>query len=416
MAEAKPTQRDLFPQADPFVTAYEGGESIPKIAARLGMPCSTVQLRLKKAGAKMRTNRKDDIKPGSEFGQLTAKEPRGENWLCVCSCSREELANSTALRKGRHVRCAECRKGPAEAPAVMACSACGLEKPFTGEHFDADHNCRFGLRPRCKDCHRADLREDCLRIRRNLRLEVLTHYSGGVSPFCACCGETEFERLALDHLEGSSRQDYAEHGNTFFYHLRRTGYQLKARVACHNCNAASFAFGYCCVHQPRPADADDYYDRRKTKPRVILPEPTPELVAEAHGRRQACYICSRTFPHSSRFFPSHKQMTAGLLNRCKECDRKDHYRQAKARRERDKAKVLRHYCGETPHCSLCGIAEPAFLTVDHVHGGGLRHRKEEKINNLWRWLIRHRFPEGEFRILCMSCNMSLGFYRELDKS
>lgn len=60
-------------------------------------------------------------------------------------------------------------------------------------------------------------------------------------------------------------------------------------------------------------------------------------------------------------------------------------------------------------CACCGETEMAFLTLDHVNGGGNRHRKEiggsgsgsgEKI---YRWLRDQNYPPG-FQVLCWNCN------------
>ncbi len=245
--------------------------------------------------------------------------------------------------------------------------------------------------------------------RRRLRLEVLTHYCGGKEPSCACCSESLFDLLALDHLEGSSQKDYRQHGSTsrFFAHLKATGYALKAQTLCHNCNACKARLGYC-IHQPAPPDADEHYARMKTRQRVVLPDPTPELLAV--GPAQECYDCRRVFPHTDAFFPRHPLMAARLLNLCKECDRVKHYLRARRRRGRQKMTVLRHYCGSAePSCGCCKIAEPIFLTLDHVNGGGARHRREEKIGNMWKWAIDRGFPPI-FRVRCYSCNMAAGFH------
>ena len=55
-------------------------------------------------------------------------------------------------------------------------------------------------------------------------------------------------------------------------------------------------------------------------------------------------------------------------------------------------------------CVCCGETEPAFLTFDHIGGGGEQHRKADPLarKNIALWLIKHSFPEG-FRLLCYNC-------------
>ena len=76
--------------------------------------------------------------------------------------------------------------------------------------------------------------------------------------------------------------------------------------------------------------------------------------------------------------------------------------------------VLRHYSqSDVPFCSCCKDEHLEFLAMDHINGGGLKHRRE--LNNggdgsgLYRWLIRNKFPAG-FRVLCHNCNLARGFY------
>ena len=80
---------------------------------------------------------------------------------------------------------------------------------------------------------------------KNQRLHVLLHYSNGTLQ-CACCGETEYKFMSLDHIHG--------HGNTQRRQLK-TNYLLSwliknsfpegYQVLCHNCNLAKGFYGQC---------------------------------------------------------------------------------------------------------------------------------------------------------------------------
>jgi hypothetical protein len=85
---------------------------------------------------------------------------------------------------------------------------------------------------------------------------------------------------------------------------------------------------------------------------------------------------------------------------CREARRKEY---AKLR-----AEVLAAYGGK---CTCCGESHPNFLAIDHVNGGGNRHRKEIGGGGhvMWRWLRKSGYPEG-FQILCHNCNQAKGFY------
>jgi len=73
-----------------------------------------------------------------------------------------------------------------------------------------------------------------------------------------------------------------------------------------------------------------------------------------------------------------------------------------------KKSVLDHYGWA---CACCGETVVAFLCIDHVNGGGNKHREEltgrknggGATMKLYKWLIDNDFPP-EFRTLCHNCN------------
>ena len=70
--------------------------------------------------------------------------------------------------------------------------------------------------------------------------------------------------------------------------------------------------------------------------------------------------------------------------------------------------VLNHYGGK---CACCVETRYEFLAIDHINGGGNKHRREQKISNLAYWIKRNNYPDG-FQVLCHNCNMAKGFYGE----
>jgi hypothetical protein len=61
-------------------------------------------------------------------------------------------------------------------------------------------------------------------------------------------------------------------------------------------------------------------------------------------------------------------------------------------------------------CACCGETHEEFLQIDHVNGGGRKHRKEIGSGNLNLWLKRRGFPKDGFRLLCSNCNHSMGVH------
>jgi len=68
--------------------------------------------------------------------------------------------------------------------------------------------------------------------------------------------------------------------------------------------------------------------------------------------------------------------------------------------------VFSHYGGNPPKCACCNETKIKFLTIDHINGGGYKHRKETGLyaDKLYRWLRKNNYPEG-YQILCWNCNM-----------
>lgn len=75
-----------------------------------------------------------------------------------------------------------------------------------------------------------------------------------------------------------------------------------------------------------------------------------------------------------------------------------------------KREVWEHYGGV--RCVCCGETGREFLTLDHINGGGSRHRQALRRTgtpNIYRWIQQQGYPEG-YRVLCMNCNFAVGIY------
>jgi hypothetical protein len=76
-------------------------------------------------------------------------------------------------------------------------------------------------------------------------------------------------------------------------------------------------------------------------------------------------------------------------------------------RSKKRIDVFNHY---GHHCVCCGETEPAFLQIDHINGGGNKHRKElGQGRSLYDWLRQNKYPKG-FQVLCANCNSAKGHY------
>jgi hypothetical protein len=73
---------------------------------------------------------------------------------------------------------------------------------------------------------------------------------------------------------------------------------------------------------------------------------------------------------------------------------------ARARWQQRKLAAFAAYGG--PVCVGCGETDTAVLEIDHIAGGGNKHR-EEIGADIALWLQQNNYPPG-FRVLCPTCN------------
>ena len=155
---------------------------------------------------------------------------------------------------------------------------------------------------------------------------------------------------------------------------------------------------------------------------------------------RTCSRCHETKP-LSEFYPK-ARAKGGLTPRCKDClkainlshyhdtlkhdpehkvkkkeiSRKWHLANGDYARDRQRrARLeLRRKCLEAygSICQCCGESRYEFLAIDHINGGGGKHRREVGGGDkVYRWMAKNNFPAG-FRVLCHNCNMAIAFYGE----
>lgn len=135
------------------------------------------------------------------------------------------------------------------------------QRKYYQEHKEKWHAHRVAYEEQRKEKYRtdSDYRNKRLAHHRQrtyrLRMEVLKHY-GGASPKCACCGEANWQFLAIDHVYGNGvkhrKTVHVRSGTGFFYWLKRNNFPEGFQVLCFNCNFAKSNSGkrFCPVHHP----------------------------------------------------------------------------------------------------------------------------------------------------------------------
>ena len=71
---------------------------------------------------------------------------------------------------------------------------------------------------------------------------------------------------------------------------------------------------------------------------------------------------------------------------------------------------IEHYSSGKNCCNCCGENIYEFMSIDHINGGGGKHRKSLNGERLETWLINNNFPEG-YQILCHNCNQAKGHHK-----
>lgn len=111
-----------------------------------------------------------------------------------------------------------------------------------------------------------------------------------------------------------------------------------------------------------------------------------------------CSCCEKWLDEKE--FQKNKKTTDGLHPYCKECRKF----LSLERREIERIIALQIYSNRHMKCEICGNENIDILTIDHVDGGGYKHRKDNSIKGQFvRWLKRNNYPKG-YRVLCWNCN------------
>jgi hypothetical protein len=232
-------------------------------------------------------------------------------WAGRCKCGTIKKYQTSSLKFGQ-IRSCGCRRKQTIKPDTYSCHKCKRTLPFDIEHFTGSDQHPFGLAKCCKSCTSSRKNPNELIRSRDLRIQVLQHYSRSLIPSCECCGVDDLSMLAIDHIDGDGNAHRRERGRSrkIQHRLKADGFPSGFRVLCHNCNAAHGFYGYC-PHKGRPSDS-----------RWAAPP-------DANGNQYS-------------------------------------------KRHRDRVTVFAHYGQQ---CELCQESSPEFLTVDHMNGNGNKHRK-----------------------------------------
>ena len=161
---------------------------------------------------------------------------------------------------------------------------------------------------------------------------------------------------------------------------------MKLEVKCSKCGLVKLAYAHTkvCV--------DCYYIRsKKYRDQKIASKICRYCTRRVRGSYTVCTVCRPKHAQASLEWSRANPVARSALG-------KKSHRKAKT-------DVIARYGGK---CACCGESRIEFMSVDHINGGGSKHRKEIP-SNLYTWLRQQGYPDG-FRVLCLNCNLSIGFF------
>ena len=82
------------------------------------------------------------------------------------------------------------------------------------------------------------------------------------------------------------------------------------------------------------------------------------------------------------------------------------YASARKSRENLKNAVINVLTNGEGTCRHCGQGDIDVLCIDHMDGGGLKHRAALRLlfPSILHWLVKNDYPAG-YQVLCSNCNL-----------
>lgn len=122
------------------------------------------------------------------------------------------------------------------------------------------------------------------------------------------------------------------------------------------------------------------------------------------GKKSQCRACSKV-SRREQYLDNRENRIASTM-RWRDKNPEMHREQCRRYRAQLKSRILSAYGRK---CTCCGESTPEFLTLEHINGGGRKHRGKRAATSVYREVIKANFPK-DYTILCMNCNFAKGMY------
>lgn len=172
---------------------------------------------------------------------------KSDGYYSSCKdCYRERLGHKKRLAR-------EVKK---QGVIMRRCTTCNKYK-YRSEFYTnpASHD---GIHIHCKSCSidftkRPKARASAKKRNQKERYDCMVAYSG-ISPKCACCKESTYEFLSIDHVDNDGAAHRKKLKSSIYRWLRQNNYPDGFQILCMNCNWAKGKYGKC----PHQYETNDY--------------------------------------------------------------------------------------------------------------------------------------------------------------
>lgn len=115
--------------------------------------------------------------------------------------------------------------------------------------------------------------------------------------------------------------------------------------------------------------------------------------------------CSKCLRDAQKYYNTHKTARVAAMKAWAKANPEKYAQAHKSRALQLKSDAISAY-GKI--CACCGESNLFFLCLDHVNGGGLKHRQELRARGsgqFYGYLKKHNYPsDPPLRVLCYNCN------------
>jgi hypothetical protein len=193
---------------------------------------------------------------------------------------------------------------------------------------------------------------------------------------------------------------------------------------CSECyHRARYLANRDAINAARRQNPDGSYSENWRKPPPAVAKPAtchPERKRAGRGLCSSCYQkqlrAGEIVKDPATCHPDKNALAGGL---CAPCYARERYHedpekykayareQQKVNRTRLRDEMIDAYGGRCA-CAKCPETNSAFLTLDHIGGGGREHRSKVG-SHAYADLRRRGWPTEGFRLLCWNCNAMVRF-------